>query len=77
MFNDVAVTARVLQRDRRVRRVAVIDCDVHQGNGTAAIFLDDAEVFTLSLHGAKNFPFRKESAISTSSSRTARAMSPI
>jgi acetoin utilization deacetylase AcuC-like enzyme len=45
---------------RRLLRVAVIDLDVHQGNGTAAIFRDDPTVFTLSMHGAKNFPFRKE-----------------
>lgn len=60
VFNDVAVAARVLQRDGAVRRVAVVDCDVHQGNGTAAIFGDDASVFTLSIHGAKNYPFTKE-----------------
>ena len=60
VFNDVAVAARVLQRDGLARRVAVIDCDVHQGNGTAAIFAGDPDVFTLSLHGAKNFPFHKE-----------------
>jgi acetoin utilization deacetylase AcuC-like enzyme len=60
VFNDVAVAARVLQRDGAIRRVLVVDCDVHQGNGTAAIFRGDASVFTLSLHGAKNFPFRKE-----------------
>ena len=60
VFNDVAVAARVLQRDYHVRRIAVIDCDVHQGNGTAAIFANDRSVFTLSLHGAKNYPFRKE-----------------
>jgi acetoin utilization deacetylase AcuC-like enzyme len=60
VFNDVAVAARVLQRDGLARRVAVIDCDVHQGNGTAAIFSGDANVFTLSLHGARNFPFKKE-----------------
>ena len=60
VFNDVAIATRVLQRDQGVRRVAVIDCDVHQGNGTAAIFSHDADVFTLSLHGAKNFPFHKE-----------------
>lgn len=62
VFNDVAVAARVLQRDHAVRRVAVVDCDVHQGNGTAAIFRDDPSVFTLSLHGAKNYPFRKETS---------------
>lgn len=60
VFNDVAVAARVLQRDARVSRIAVIDCDVHQGNGTAAIFRDDPSVFTCSLHGAHNFPFKKE-----------------
>jgi len=60
VFNDVAVAATVLLRDGAVARVAVVDCDVHQGNGTAAIFRDEPAVFTLSLHGAKNFPFRKE-----------------
>ena len=65
VFNDVAVAARLMQAEwhrlhRRGLRVAVIDLDVHQGNGTAAIFRDDETVFTLSLHGAKNFPFRKE-----------------
>ena len=66
VFNDVAVAARVFQADARRRqpsaptaRVAVIDLDVHQGNGTASIFAGDASVFTLSLHGDKNFPFRK------------------
>jgi acetoin utilization deacetylase AcuC-like enzyme len=71
VFNDVAVAARLMQaewhRSRRSRRasllrVAVIDLDVHQGNGTAAIFRDDPTVFTLSMHGAKNFPFRKEAS---------------
>jgi acetoin utilization deacetylase AcuC-like enzyme len=60
VFNDSAVAARVLQREGLVRRVAVIDCDVHQGNGTAAIFSRDPSVFTFSIHGARNFPFRKE-----------------
>lgn len=65
VFNDVAVAARLMQAEwhrlhRRLLRVLVIDLDVHQGNGTAAIFRDDPTVFTLSLHGAKNFPFRKE-----------------
>ena len=62
VFNDIAVAARVLQQDGLVERLAVIDCDVHQGNGTAAIFGDDASVFTLSIHGEKNFPFRKETS---------------
>jgi acetoin utilization deacetylase AcuC-like enzyme len=60
VFNDVAVAARVLLRDRLIARAVVVDCDVHQGNGTAAIFRGDPAVFTLSLHGANNFPFRKE-----------------
>jgi acetoin utilization deacetylase AcuC-like enzyme len=62
VFNDVAVAARSMMRDNLVRRVAVVDCDVHQGNGTAAIFRDDPAVFTLSLHGENNFPFTKESS---------------
>ncbi len=65
VFNDIAVTARLMQaevwRERKQHlRVAVIDLDVHQGNGTARIFANDNSVFTLSLHGEKNFPFRKE-----------------
>jgi acetoin utilization deacetylase AcuC-like enzyme len=60
IFNDVAVGARTLQRDGAVTRIAVVDCDVHQGNGTAAIFNGDPTVFTFSMHGAHNFPFRKE-----------------
>ena len=64
VFNDVAVAGRLMQAEtyrqqRRGLRLWVIDLDVHQGNGTAAIFQGDASVFTLSLHGAKNFPFRK------------------
>jgi acetoin utilization deacetylase AcuC-like enzyme len=59
VFNDVAVAARVLQHEAQIRRALVIDCDVHQGNGTAAIFAGDDSVFTFSIHGAKNFPLRK------------------
>jgi len=62
VFNDVAVAARVLLRDLVVRRAAVVDLDVHQGNGTAAIFRDEPAVFTMSLHGTNNFPFRKETS---------------
>jgi acetoin utilization deacetylase AcuC-like enzyme len=62
VFNDVAVAIRVLQRDSGVGRAAVVDCDVHQGNGTAAIFAGDRSVFTLSVHGAKNYPFKKETS---------------
>jgi len=67
VFNDAAVAARLMQAEhaRAARasgplQVAIIDLDVHQGNGTARIFALDASVFTLSIHGAKNFPFRKE-----------------
>lgn len=60
VLNDIAIAARVLQRDKLAERIAVIDCDVHQGNGTAAIFQDDPNVFTFSMHGEKNFPARKE-----------------
>jgi len=59
VFNDVAVAIRMLQRDGRIRRAAVIDLDVHQGNGTHAIFADDHSVFTFSMHGGRNFPFHK------------------
>lgn len=65
VFNDVAVAARLAQAhraraSREPLRVAVVDLDVHQGNGTAHIFRNDDTVFTLSIHGEKNFPFRKE-----------------
>jgi acetoin utilization deacetylase AcuC-like enzyme len=60
IFNDIAVAASWLLRERGLTRVAVADCDVHQGDGTAQIFEGDARVFTLSLHGRKNFPFRKQ-----------------
>lgn len=58
-FNDVAVAIRKLQQANRVKRVAVVDLDVHQGNGTHACFSGDADVYTFSMHGAKNFPFNK------------------
>jgi acetoin utilization deacetylase AcuC-like enzyme len=62
VFNDVAIAANVLLRDHAVGMVTVVDCDVHQGDGTASIFRDDSRVFTMSLHGATNFPFRKETS---------------
>jgi len=62
VFNDVAVAARVLLAEGRARRIVVLDCDVHQGNGTAAIFRDDPSVFTFSIHGANNYPFHKETS---------------
>ncbi len=60
VFNDIAVATSWLMRERGVTRVAVADCDVHQGDGTAQIFGADDRVFTLSLHARKNFPFRKQ-----------------
>jgi len=60
VFNDSAVAARAMQAVGRSARVMVIDCDVHQGNGTASILADDASVFTFSIHGQRNFPSRKE-----------------
>jgi acetoin utilization deacetylase AcuC-like enzyme len=59
VLNDVAVAIRVLQRAGRIRRALVVDLDVHQGNGTAAIFEGDADVFTFSMHGERNYPTRK------------------
>jgi acetoin utilization deacetylase AcuC-like enzyme len=56
VFNDVAIAIRDLQHEKRIRRAAVIDVDVHQGNGTAAIFRDDPSVFTFSIHEEENYP---------------------
>ena len=60
VFNDAAIAARAAQAEGLARRIVIVDCDVHQGNGTASIFARDPSVFTFSIHGAKNFPFRKE-----------------
>lgn len=60
VFNDIAVTIRFLQSKHRIRRAAVIDLDVHQGDGTAEIFRGDRDVFTFSVHCQSNFPFRKQ-----------------
>jgi acetoin utilization deacetylase AcuC-like enzyme len=62
VFNDVAVAACAMQAERLAQVIAVVDCDVHQGDGTAAIFQGDPSVFTFSIHGARNFPFRKQSS---------------
>ena len=66
VFNDVAIAARVMQSEassrRRVLRVAIVDLDVHQGDGTAQILHGDSSVFTLSIHAASNFPFRKQTS---------------
>lgn len=59
VFNDAAIAARLMQAERRASRVAIIDLDVHQGNGTASILANDDSVFTLSLHGDRNYPFDK------------------
>src|SRR5918993_2219936 len=60
VFNDSAIAARALLAEGLVEKVVVLDTDVHQGNGTAAIVRGDARVFTFSIHGAKNYPFHKE-----------------
>lgn len=62
VFNDVAVAIRVLQADGAIDRALVVDLDVHQGDGTAAIFAGDDSVFTLSLHGERNYPVRKRAS---------------
>ena len=59
VLNDVAVAVRVLQRDALIRHALVVDLDVHQGNGTAEIFADDARVSTFSMHGERNYPVQK------------------
>jgi acetoin utilization deacetylase AcuC-like enzyme len=60
IFNDSVVAARAMQAEGLVDRVLIVDLDVHQGNGTAALCKDDPTIFTFSVHGAKNFPLRKE-----------------
>jgi acetoin utilization deacetylase AcuC-like enzyme len=62
VFNDAAVAARVIQEEGKAQRVLIIDCDVHQGDGTASIFADDPTVFTFSIHGAMNYPLRKQAS---------------
>lgn len=59
VFNDVAIAIRRLQAEGRIRRACVVDLDVHQGNGTNAVFAGDESVHTFNMHGAKNFPFHK------------------
>lgn len=62
VFNDAAVAARAMQAEGRAERVLVVDCDVHQGNGTASILRGDDSIFTFSIHGARNYPFDKEAS---------------
>jgi len=59
VLNDIAIAIRCLQRDAWMQRMAILDCDVHQGNGTAAIFAKDPDVYTFSIHGANNYPLIK------------------
>jgi acetoin utilization deacetylase AcuC-like enzyme len=63
LYNDAAVAARTMQAEGYARRVIIIDCDVHQGNGTAEITAGDPTIFTFSIHGQKNFPFRKTAGV--------------
>ena len=61
VFNDSAIAARALQKEMNPKlKIAIIDLDVHQGNGTASILQNDSSIFTLSIHGENNFPFKKE-----------------
>jgi acetoin utilization deacetylase AcuC-like enzyme len=60
LFNDVVIAARTMQAEGRIERAVVLDCDVHQGNGTAAITADDPSIFTFSIHSQQNFPLFKE-----------------
>jgi acetoin utilization deacetylase AcuC-like enzyme len=60
LFNDIVIAARTMQAERRLERVVVLDCDVHQGNGTAAITAADPSIFTFSIHSESNFPLFKE-----------------
>lgn len=60
VFNDAAVAARAMQAEGRAERILIVDCDVHQGNGTASILAGDERSFTFSIHGARNYPFTKE-----------------
>src|SRR6185503_11888779 len=59
VLNDVAIAIRAMRARHRIRRAAIVDCDVHQGNGTATIFNDDTQTFTFSMHGANNYPLFK------------------
>lgn len=62
MLNDQAIAARYLQNTKSIKNILIVDLDVHQGNGTAEIFQEDSSVFTFSMHGASNYPFKKENS---------------
>jgi acetoin utilization deacetylase AcuC-like enzyme len=61
-LNDSAIASRAMQTERLARKILIIDCDVHQGNGTAAIVKNDLTIFTFSIHGKNNFPYHKETS---------------
>jgi len=64
VLNDVAIAVRAMRARKLIKRAAIVDCDVHQGNGTATIFADDTDTFTLSVHGANNYPlFKAQSSL--------------
>jgi acetoin utilization deacetylase AcuC-like enzyme len=64
VLNDVAIAIRAMRNRKNIRRAAIVDCDVHQGNGTATIFAGDHEMFTFSMHGANNYPlFKAQSSL--------------
>ena len=77
VFNDVTVAVRAMQAEDRARRIVILDCDVHQGNGTAAIFAGEPTVFTFSIHGEKNFPTTKNPPTWISPCPNTRKMKPI
>ena len=60
LLNDQAIAAKYLLKNKKINKILIIDLDVHQGNGTASIFKSNKKVFTFSMHGSKNFPFKKE-----------------
>ncbi|MCL4151796.1 UNVERIFIED_CONTAM: hypothetical protein GTU68_015450, partial [Idotea baltica] len=60
IYNDIAIAANILLKEGTFRKILIVDLDVHQGNGTAKIFENEPRVFTFSMHGAKNYPIRKE-----------------
>jgi acetoin utilization deacetylase AcuC-like enzyme len=62
VFNDIAIAANYLIHSSKFNNILIVDLDVHQGNGSAAIFNGHGQVFTFSMHGAKNYPFRKEAS---------------
>jgi acetoin utilization deacetylase AcuC-like enzyme len=62
LFNDVVLAVRTLRAGGALRRALVVDCDVHQGDGTASLCAGDPETFTLSVHGAANYPFHRETS---------------